>query len=142
MTSLLFLFAVIPMTHVVHVTDSHTIVVAGEGRLTTVLLAGVDVPSAEESAAVEYLHRLVDDAWVYVEDGSVYRSPDGLFINGEIQRHAWRTTAGMRYLGPADPGPRAAATASAKRPSPGKAASPSGSRRRAPARRSPTRFLR
>jgi hypothetical protein len=123
------LMAAVPMARVVAVTDSRTIVVAVQGRQTTVTLSELSVPKTEEPAAIEYLHRLLDGAWVYVEDGNVYRSPDGLYVNGEMQRRAWRSSSNMRYLGIADPGPRAV-----KQPSPGKAASPSGSRRRAPAR--------
>jgi hypothetical protein len=69
---------------------------------------------------------------VYAEDGDVYRSPDGLYVNGELQRHAWRSSPGMRYLGVADPGPRARAeSARVRRPSPSARA---GSRSRVPRR--------
>lgn len=138
------LLAAIPMARAVGVIDSHTITVEVDGRRSSVALSGVSVSPAEEAAAIEYLHRLVDGAWVYVEDGNVYRSPDGLFVNGEMQRHAWWSSPNMRYLGLADPGPRTATakTTAVKRPSPGKAALPSGSPRRVPARRSPARHLR
>jgi hypothetical protein len=136
--------AAVPMARVVNVIDSHTITVEVAGRRSAVVLSGVTVSPAEEAAAVEHLHHLIDGVWVYVENGDVYRSPDGLYVTGEMQRHAWWSTPNMRYLGLAEPGPRTApAKAPAvKRPSPGKAASPSGSQRRAPARRSPARYPR
>ena len=138
------LVAAIPMAQVVNVIDSHTINVEVNGRRNVVVLSGVAVSPGEEAAAVEHLHRLVDGAWVYVEGGDVYRSPDGLFVTGEMQRHAWWSTPNMRYLGLADPGPRTAPakTAPVKRPSTGKDASRSEAPRRVPARRSPVRHLR
>lgn len=137
------LVAAVPMARVVNVIDSHTIRVELDGRRVSVALSGVVVSPSEEDAAIEYLHRLVDGAWVYIEDGNVYRSPDGLFVTGEMQRHAWWSTPNMRYLGLADPGPRTAAakTTAVKPPSPGKAASRSESPRRAPVRRSSARHL-
>ena len=45
----------------------------------------------------------------------VYRSPDALYINGEMIRHAWRATRNMRYLGQFDPGPRMGAATAASR---------------------------
>ena len=136
--------AAVPMARVVNVIDSHTISVEVDGRRNSVALTGVAMSPGEEAAAVEHLHRLVDGAWVYVEDGNVYRSPDGLFVNGEMQRHAWWSSPNMRYLGIADPGPRTAPakTAAVKRPSRGKDASRSESPRRVPVRRSPVRHLR
>jgi hypothetical protein len=50
-----------------------------------------------------------------VEGGEVYRSPDGLYVNGEMVRHAWRTAPRMRYLGESDPGPRSAAAAAPRK---------------------------
>ncbi len=139
--------AAVPMARVINVIDSHTISVEVDGRRNSVVLTGVAMSPSEEAAAVEHLHRLVDGAWVYVEDGNVYRSPDGLFVNGEMQRHAWWSSPNMRYLGIADPGPRTApaktaAVRAVKRPSPGKDASRSEFPRRVRARRSPARHLR
>src|SRR5260370_18338032 len=92
--------AAIQMVRVVRVIDSRTIAVENA----TVALRGVEISVSEEPEAIQYLHSMLDGAWVYVEDGNVYRSPDGLYINGELQRHAWRTILGMRYLGPSWPG--------------------------------------
>ncbi len=94
--------AAVPMTRVIGVIDSHTIAIAGS----KVVLRGVDIPASEEIAATQYLRGLLTGAWVYVEDGDVYRSPDALYVNGEMQRHAWRTVPGMRYLGESYPGSR------------------------------------
>jgi hypothetical protein len=129
------LLAAIPMARVASILDSHTISIERDGQRIAVALAGVDVPPVEEAAATEYLHRLLDRAWVYVEDGNVYRSPDALYINGEMQRHAWSSSKNMRYLGPSNPGPPRPKQLS----DPGKAASPSKSPRRARVRRSPAR---
>ena len=119
--------AAVPMTRVSGVIDSHTIAVSGS----FVVLRGVDIPASEEIAAMQYLRGLLTGAWVYVEDGDVYRSPDALYINGEMRRHAWRAIPGMRYLGEANPGPRAAPVR-VKRPTrSAKGASPSRVRRRA-----------
>lgn len=112
--------AAVPMARVIGISDSHTIVVEADGRRSTIVLRGVDIPAGEEIAAMEYLHRLLDGAWVYAEDGNVYRSPDGLFVNAELQRHAWRSSPGMRYLGEVNLGPRSeprVTPASIKRPS-------------------------
>jgi hypothetical protein len=130
------LVAAIPMVRVVDVIDSRTITVESGGRRTPIALNGVDIPPDEEAAAKEYLHRLIDGAWVYIEDGNVYRSPDALYVNGELQRHAWKCVPNMRYLGIAYSGterrPPAAAPAATPRPAPAaKAASPSKTRRRA-----------
>ncbi len=103
--------AAVPMTRVVGIINSHTIVV----EHSTIVLRGVDIPSGEEIAATEYLHRLLDGAWVYAEDGDIYRSPDGLYVNAEMQRHAWRTSPGMRYLGEVNLGPRSEAKVAAPR---------------------------
>jgi hypothetical protein len=107
--------AAVPMTRVTGIIDSHTITVNGS----TVVLRGVDTPATEEIAATQYLRGLLTGVWVYVEGGNVYRSPDGLYVNAEMQRHAWRTVPGMRYLGESYPGPQSraqAATARVKRP--------------------------
>jgi hypothetical protein len=139
------LAAAIPMARVINVIDSHTIHVEVDGRRNAVILSGVTMSPGEETAAFEHLHRLLDGAWVYVEDGNVYRSPDGLFVNGEMQRHAWRSSPNMRYLGLADPGPRTApakgATVKVKPPKAGNGASRSEAPRRVPVRRSPARHL-
>jgi hypothetical protein len=97
--------AAINMARVVGVTDSRTIVVEADGRRSIVALTAFAVPAVEEPAAASYLREMIGGAWVYIEGGDVYRSPDGLYVNGEMQRHAWHTIPGMRYLGLAIPAP-------------------------------------
>ena len=127
--------AAAPMVRVIAVTDSRTIVIDSNGARTSVTLSGVSVATEEESAAADYLRRIVGDAWVYVEGGEVYRSPDALYVNGEMIRHSWRTSPSMKYLGELELGPRPApAVTKAKAPKRaprGKAASRSVSRRSA-----------
>ena len=79
------------------------------------VLTGVAVVAADEASAADFLRRMLAGAWVLVEDGEVYRSPDALYINGEMIRHAWRTAPNMRYLGQFDPGPRTSAATAVPR---------------------------
>ena len=90
------------MVRAAAVIDSRTIVIEGGA---TVTLRGVEVPAGEEMAARLYLARLVAGNWIYVDAGDVYRSPDALFVNGEMIRRAWRSSAQMRYLGELNLGP-------------------------------------
>lgn len=99
-------YAAIPMSRVVGISDSRTITVEANGVASIIVLKNVDVSPLEEDAARDYLRRQLDRAWVYIEDGDVYRSPDGLYMNGELRRHAWLTSPGMRYLGEVMLGPR------------------------------------
>jgi hypothetical protein len=123
------------MFRVIAVRDSRTLVVAGADRVQRlVALRGVDVPPELEAEAVAHLRRIVEHTWVLVEsNGDVYRSPDVLFVNGEMIRRAWRTkTTDMTYHGELDLGPR-----EETKPARGKTASPSKAPRsgRAPSRR-------
>jgi len=86
-----------------------------------VTLRGVAVPAEEEQAAAEYLHYLIGTAPVYVENGDVYRSPDALYINGEMAKHAWQSAHHETYLGELDLGPR---TTSTRTPAPPKQRTP------------------
>ena len=97
------------MSRVVAVTDSRTIVVETDGARSTVVLKGVVIAAEEETAAADFLRRLVGNSWVLVEQGDIYRSPDALYVNAEMIRRAWRTPANMRYLGESGPGVAAAA---------------------------------
>ena len=93
-----------PMSRVIGVRDSRTIVVDTKGVITTVSLKSVSIAADEEDAAAEYLRRMIAGQWVLVDGGDVYRSPDALFVNADMNRHPWRT---MRYLGQIDRAPRA-----------------------------------
>ena len=107
-----------PRVRVVDVKDSHTIVVDNRGIAATVRLAQSVVPPDEEQAAAAYLRNALVSSWVLVEtdargESYVYRSPDGLFVNGELARRAYasgRTT--MVWLGESNPGPQRTVTRS------------------------------
>lgn len=101
------------MARVVDVVDGHTVVVEENRARATVHLAGVAVPPDEDVAAAQYLRRTMSSGWVLIERDSrsgeawLYRSPDGLFINGELMRAAYRDGGTrMIYLGESNPGPR------------------------------------
>ena len=103
------------MMKVVAVRDVRTIVVDNRGVAAEIKLAQIVVPPAEEGAAAAYLRDMLTGAWVMVETDAqglsyVYRSPDAMFVNGEIARraYAFRSTPQMTYLGESMPGPRRA----------------------------------
>lgn len=96
--------AAAPMSKVLGIRDSRTILIQTAGVLSTVTLANVSIAPDEEALAADYLRRTIGNAWVLVDRGDVYRSPDALYVNGDLNRHPWRT---MRYLGELDLGPRA-----------------------------------
>jgi hypothetical protein len=117
----IFLFtgnAAARMMRVAQVTSSNTIVLEGGKSVT---LRGVLVPADEEAAARDYLAQLVAGRWVAIENGDVFRSPDALFINGELARRAYLApNVHMTYLGELNPAPRpeSRATAPQKRAAP------------------------
>ena len=86
-----------PMSRVTEVRNSRTLVVETSGVPAVVELRNVVVPPDDEQAAADYLRRLVAGKWVLVENGDVYRSPDGLHVNDALRRRAW---LGGTYLGP------------------------------------------
>ncbi|HET7712214.1 MAG TPA: hypothetical protein VFL80_09830 [Thermoanaerobaculia bacterium] len=103
------------MVRVSEVIDGKTIVVSRGARSERVTLSGVIIPPNDADAAAAYLRRLILHQWVLIErddrsaDGHiyVYRSPDALFVNGEIARRAYaHPGVPMVYLGTIDPGPR------------------------------------
>lgn len=102
------------MARVVEIIDSHTVLTDEHGVRSSVHLSGVVVPEAEESAAAELLGRITASGWVLIErdaarpgEAFLYRSPDGLSINGEMIRAAYRQPGTrMVYLGESDPGPK------------------------------------
>jgi len=119
------------MVRVARVIDSRTIVLDG-GK--TVSLRGVDIPPADEAMAADYLRSLLCNGWVLVEDGDVYRSPDALYVNGQLITHAYRGAARMTYLGESMPGPAGRSAAPVPRATPAV--------RKAPPRRAPHRAQR
>ncbi len=114
------------MVRVTDVVDGRTIVVDDNGRLATVTLGGVAVPDDEAADAVVWLKRLVLGQWVLVEPGGlVYRSPDALFVNNEMSRHAWRGIPRFVYLGTIDGPTKARAKAAPQTPVAPRMAKPS-----------------
>jgi len=101
-----------PMLRVIAVKDSHTIVVDNRGVAADVRLAQVVVAPADEEAATAYLRQSLDNSWVMIENDAtgaafVYRSPDALFVNGELARGAFRSMGTpMVYVGEVTPGAR------------------------------------
>jgi hypothetical protein len=97
------------MVRVGRVIDSRTIVLDGGA---TVTLRGVDIAPADEAMAADYLRSILTNAWVLVENGGdVYRSPDALYVNGQMIMHAYRSASKMTYLGESMPGQRGSAPA-------------------------------
>lgn len=84
------------MSRVLEVRDSRTVVVESNGIAVVIDLREVIVPTGDEPAAVAYLRRTLEGRWVYAENGDVYRSPDGLYVNDAMRRRAW---LGATYLG-------------------------------------------
>ena len=100
------------MSRVVAIVDPQTITIDCNGVVANVRLAGIEITDARNAFAL--LSWTVSDAWVLVENGLVYRSPDGLLVNRELvaKRFAVSTapetsvaasTRGV-YLGEAAPG--------------------------------------
>ena len=103
-TALVYLALLFAMSRVVGVRDSRTILAETNGIVSTITLKNVAVAAEEEQQAVDYLRQLIGSKWVFIDSGDVYRSPDALFINADMNRRPWRT---MRYLGELDLGARA-----------------------------------
>ena len=89
------------MSRVVEIRDARTVVVQTNALTAVVILREVSIHPEDEAAAAAYLRRQLAGAWVYVENGDLYRSPDGLHINAAMRRRAW---TGAIYLGEFDPG--------------------------------------
>jgi hypothetical protein len=118
----------VPMVRVVAVENSHTVVVDRNGVAQRLQLARVVVDPEQEEEAALWLRRTLLSAWVLVEGtpdaAYLYRSPDVMFINGELSRQRWlHANVNMTYLGEVDPGgyaarrtPRAATPARSKAP--------------------------
>jgi len=81
--------AVAPMSRVVAIVDSRTIVVERAHAQTTIRLAGVDVPPETEEAARQFLARELLSRWVLIDPAPngasyVWRSPDSLAVNRAV----------------------------------------------------------
>ena len=113
------------MARVVRVKGPSTIVVAHDNVEREVVLTGIEV--TDPTNATAFLMWTIGSSWVMVENGQVYRSPDGMLINAELVKKGFaRSTASdvprtnAVYLGQVDLGPREKATgrAPAKAPAP------------------------
>jgi hypothetical protein len=102
------------MARIVDIIDSRTIILEERGVRSSARLAGVLVPRADEATALDFLRRTTATGWVLAERDAdrpgevwLYRSPDGLSVNGEMIRAAYlQSGARMTWLGEASPGPR------------------------------------
>ena len=100
-----------PMVRVIDVKDARTLIVDRGGVRTEVRLGDVIIPPGEDAAAIEFLRTKVVEHYVLVENGVhggayVYRSPDALFINGELLRRAYLVQGTkMTIVGESAPGP-------------------------------------
>jgi len=109
-----------PMVRVISIKDARTIVVDNRGIANEVSLSQVVIPPNDEEAATAYLRQSLTNSWVMIESDArggsfVYRSPDALFINGELSRRAYATLGDhMTYLGELSPGPQRKEAAPAK----------------------------
>ena len=109
-------------TRVARVIDSRTLQLDGG---TTVTLRGVDVAAEDEADAVAYLRTIVSaGSPVYVDNGNVYRSPDALFLNGQLMTRAWHSLHQERFLGWADPAGKTLRDTTPRTPAPRKIAPP------------------
>jgi hypothetical protein len=125
-----FLLLTTPMSHVVAVVDSHTLIVERTHERFTVHLAGVDVPPEAETAAKQFLVRELLSRWVFIEaapNGAsyVYRSPDSLDVNRAVIAE-WLngpSTHNATMLGWSSPSARTPATRAAASPPKAAAAS-------------------
>jgi hypothetical protein len=118
-----------PMVRVLRVAGPNTIVVEQNGVPGEVRLTGIEI--TDPQSAVAYLSWTLQSSWVLVEDGRVYRSPDGLLVNDDLVRKGFaRSTTAVilprtaaTYLGELNPEP---VKASARQPArPAKAVTPS-----------------
>jgi hypothetical protein len=100
------------MFRVIQVLSSRAMRIDSAGKVEQVILRDVQIAAEDEKVAAGYLRKAVENRWVYIENGDVYRSPDGLFINDAMRRRVWR---GMTILGELPPLPRQAAPKSTPR---------------------------
>ena len=113
-----------PMVRVVDVKDARTLIVDRGGVRVEVRLGDVIIPAGEDAAAIEFLRTKVVEHYVMLEGGAhgdayVYRSPDALFINGELLRRAYLTQGTkMTIVGESSPGPERSARGETRPPAP------------------------
>jgi hypothetical protein len=103
-----------PMARVTGVKDARTLIIEGAGLPREVKLADVVIPPGEEAMAIAFLRDKLVMRYVMIETGArgesyVYRSPDSLFVNGEVARRAYLVQGTrMTIIGESAPGPERA----------------------------------
>ena len=109
------------MVRVIDVKDARTLIVDRAGVAAEVRLGDVVIPAGEETAAIAFLRTKVVERYVMLESNArgeayVYRSPDALFINGELLRRAYLTRGTeMIIVGESSPGPERATRSAPRR---------------------------
>jgi type II secretory pathway component GspD/PulD (secretin) len=96
------------MVRFVRAVDGQTIVIDRNGMQVMVTLTGVSVQPEDQLAARTFLEHELTGAWLLVEGGNVYRSPDVLFVNRAMQQRGYINPGKPRetFLGEADFGPK------------------------------------
>ena len=97
------------MLRVLRIENPSTIVVARDGAPLRVTLSGIEI--TDPSHAQAYLEWSLPSAWVMIEDGRVYRSPDALCINDDLVRKGFARSTNetvvyrtpVTYLGELNP---------------------------------------
>ncbi|HSP16445.1 MAG TPA: hypothetical protein VLV78_16995 [Thermoanaerobaculia bacterium] len=111
------------MARVVRIAGPSTIVVIRDNVQSEVALTGIEITDPQN--ATGFLSWTLDSAWVAIEDGQVYRSPDAMLINAELVKKGYARPTGAAipavhtnavYLGELDLGAREKARAPAKAP--------------------------
>ena len=96
------------MVRFVRAADGQTIVIDRNGMQVAVTLSGVSVAPEDQLAARTFLEHELTGAWLMVDNGNVYRSPDAFFVNGAMQKRGYIDRRNLRetYLGEGDFEPR------------------------------------
>lgn len=100
------------MVRFVRAVDGQTIVIDRNGTQVMVTLTGVRVQPEDQLAARAFLEHELTGAWLLVDGGNVYRSPDVFFVNRAMQQRGYINPGRPRetFLGEADFGPKSSGT--------------------------------
>jgi len=103
------------MVRFIRAVDGQTIVIDRNGTQVMVALTGVSVQPQDQLAARAFLEHELTGAWLMVEGGNVYRSPDVFFVNRAMQQRGYINPGKPRetFLGEADFGPKSSSSATA-----------------------------
>ena len=75
------------MVRVVDVANAPSIVVEHDGVRSQIVLSGIEI--TDPANAIAFLTWSLQSSWVMIENGQVYRSPDGMLINAELVRKGY-----------------------------------------------------